>query len=512
MQIRNRFRIPLAALVVAGLTGSIGLLAGFNDRHRVQSVPRVWTDAAMHDWELPLADASRSPRPVSEDYYYKLPERVVYRTYPVYHPDYEPPGYRQWLEQQEPEIVLDESKLVTQADYIKAGALLFDYPIDTLGAIISAEDVRDPAFYAYSGMQITKEGILPFARWVVPEKGKVYLGNLSCGMCHTRVMPDGQVVQGAQGNWPGDKAFTYSLRNAPEEAIRGVTRVLFGSPWTPHDVHGKLINGPIQQIIDAYNAVPSGAFGRQGTSILYPPQVPDLIGVKNRRYLDHGGLAQHRGIEDMMRYIAMNQALDFMNLYGDYHPLGLSEQRREVVPPPQFPGTYSRHSDKQLYALASFVYSLTLPANPNKPSALSERGKRIFAEQGCVTCHTPPLFTNNMLTPANGFTIPEEHYNKYDLFDISVGTDPGYTLHTRRGTGYYKVPSLLGVWYRGPFFHDASLASLEDVLDPARLRDDYVPTGFKGAGVTHRPVKGHVFGMDLNANDKRALIAYLKTL
>jgi hypothetical protein len=45
-------------------------------------------------------------------------------------------------------------------------------------------------------------------------------------------------------------------------------------------------------------------------------------------------------------------------------------------------------------------------------------------------------------------------------------------METRRGTGYYKVPSLRGVWYRGPFEHNGSVATLEDWFDPSRLRDD----------------------------------------
>jgi hypothetical protein len=39
-----------------------------------------------------------------------------------------------------------------------------------------------------------------------------------------------------------------------------------------------------------------------------------------------------------------------------------------------------------------------------------------------------------------------------------------------------------------------------------------VPTGFKGYGVKTRAVKGHEFGLELSAEDKRALIAFLKTL
>lgn len=53
---------------------------------------------------------------------------------------------------------------------------------------------------------------------------------------------------------------------------------------------------------------------------------------------------------------------------------------------------------------------------------------------------------------------------------------------------------------------------LEDWFDPRRLQDDYVPTGFKGAGVTARPVKGHRFGLGLSASDRQALILFLKTL
>jgi hypothetical protein len=96
---------------------------------------------------------------------------------------------------------------------------------------------------------------------------------------------------------------------------------------------------------------------------------------------------------------------------------------------------------------------------------------------------------------------------------IVVGTDPTLALKTRRGTGYYKVPSLKGVWYRGPLEHSGSVATLEDWFDPRRLRDDYVPTGFKGGGgVKTRAVKGHEFGLKLSAEDRKALIAFLKTL
>jgi hypothetical protein len=111
-----------------------------------------------------------------------------------------------------------------------------------------------------------------------------------------------------------------------------------------------------------------------------------------------------------------------------------------------------------------------------------------------------------------GFKPPPDHASKYDILSISVGTDPNLALKTRRGTGYYKIPSLRGVWYRGPFEHSGSVMTLEDWFDPRRLREDYVPTGFKGYRVKTRAVKGHEFGLRLSPDDKQALIAFLKTL
>jgi hypothetical protein len=112
----------------------------------------------------------------------------------------------------------------------------------------------------------------------------------------------------------------------------------------------------------------------------------------------------------------------------------------------------------------------------------------------------------------DGFNVPADHLKKYEILPLSVGTDPALALKTRRGTGYYKTPSLKGLWYRSPLEHNGSVATLEDWFDPRRLRDDYAPTGFRGAGVKTRAVKGHAYGLYLSAADRQALIAFLKTL
>ena len=118
----------------------------------------------------------------------------------------------------------------------------------------------------------------------------------------------------------------------------------------------------------------------------------------------------------------------------------------------------------------------------------------------------------NSYRSLDGFEVPEDHRQRYDILWSSIGTDPRLALQTRRGTGHDKVPSLKGVWYRGPFEHNGSVATLEDWFDARRLRDDYVPTGFKGTGVKGRAIKGHPFGLELSPADRQALISFLKTL
>ena len=122
--------------------------------------------------------------------------------------------------------------------------------------------------------------------------------------------------------------------------------------------------------------------------------------------------------------------------------------------------------------------------------------------------HSAAVYSNK-LTPATGFRIPDDLRRTENILDFSVGTDPVLAMQTRRGTGFYKVPSLRGVWFRNGFSHGGNADTLEEWFDPARLKEGYVPKGY------HRgpsPILGHEFGLKLAPNDKQALIAFLKTL
>ena len=473
---------------------SVGALAQYFH----PDIPRAWDDHEVADFELPLVQPDRSPRYLSAAEYYALEVMPIYRGYSVYAPGSEPAGYMDALKHKEPEIVFDPAKLSTEDDWIRAGEIVFraarEYqPVDT-GIAVNTDLVRSLR------IPVTREGLRPFFQYVVRKKGVVELGIISCAGCHTRVMPDGTAVEGAQGNFPFAQRDALQRINDkrphPDARALRLERILYAAPWVERadDLYATTSAEQIRRL----KATQPGVIAREGTSSAYPVHVPSLIGIKDRRYLDATGLTRHRSIADLMRYAIVNQGfVDGVQVtahYGDFQPVNRTQRR---------------YSDEQLYALALYLYSLKPPTNPNPFDENARRGQRIFQQQGCPGCHTPPLYTNNRLTPAQGFQIPDLLRKTDQILDISVGTDPSLAMRTRRGTGFYKVPSLRGVWYRNAFGHMGQAETLEEWFNPARLNSDFVPGGFHlGPG----PMKGHEFGLKLSLEDRQSLIAFLKTL
>jgi hypothetical protein len=304
-------------------------------------------------------------------------------------------------------------------------------------------------------------------------------------------------------DFPNDAETLKRLREMTPEQVKRRQEsawMLYGAPWVQSKE--EFVAGLTkEEMVRQQEMERPGVLARQGTSGSHPPHIPSLIGIKDRRYLDSTGLVRHRTIGDLARYAVTNQGLDTLAHYGDFQPSPKATPFSSAI------GT--RYSDEQLYALGLYLYSLEPPKNPNQVDALAKRGQKVFTQQGCAGCHTPPLYTNNKLTPALGFQVTEEMRKRDDILDVCVGTDATLALKTRRGTGFYKVPSLRGVWYRNAFGHGGWVDTLEEWFDPARLKGDYVP---KSTPMNPGPVKGHEFGLRLKAEDRQALIAFLKTL
>jgi len=119
------------------------------------AIPRAWDERALADLQVPLVEASRSPRDISAGDYYRIPVRPIYKTYPKYRPDREPSGYQERLKRQEPVVLWDDRghrpKLVTEADWIAAGEMVFNAPILFSPHTANAAEMRASAGVEASG-------------------------------------------------------------------------------------------------------------------------------------------------------------------------------------------------------------------------------------------------------------------------------------------------------------------------------------------------------------------------
>ena len=275
---------------------------------------------------------------------------------------------------------------------------------------------------------------------------------------------------------------------------------MWSVPWAPDERIESRRNADDREL-QALAAGDPGVFNRPHGSPFYATKIPDLHILRYSRYLDATGTHRLRGPEDAARYAAFITGADPMD-FGPHRILTDAQRRVRF-----------RYADEVLYAIGIYLMSLEPAKNPNPAAAdMLARGEQVFRREGCVNCHVPPNYTSGKLTRAQGWEPPANHPNRDDIAAVSVGTDPGLALKTRKGTGLYKIPSLRGVWYRPRLLHDASVTSLEEMFDAARLSPDYEPKGWNPPGVTRRAVPGHTFGLSLNAEDRRALLAFLRSL
>ena len=264
-------------------------------RAQSQAIPKVWAEAQARSFRLPLAGLGGPPQLLSEREYYALPE-VNLKTYPVYTPDKEPAGYMDWLNQQEPQPLVDISKLKTEADWIAAGREVF-YGRE-LPRFSGSEDnlklIRDPRVLDAYRLQTTADGVLLGLRYVVRAKGKVELGTDTCAMCHVHVMPDGKVIEGPAnvhtpfGPLMGDLTRRYASISSQllEERRRKHMREDYRVPFLKDDPNLPVADLPAEEIARLYDANPLGVHARTNTSLLYPVKIANLIGLRDIKYFD----------------------------------------------------------------------------------------------------------------------------------------------------------------------------------------------------------------------------------
>ena len=511
--------VAFVATLTAGLVG-LPSLARIQDSPDTR-VPRIWDDTALQDWATPVAGLNVRPSHYSSAEYYAVPADNL-ATYPVYRPDREPAGYWENLQKRAPQPLVDVSAIRTDTDWIAAGKRAFE-TMDSL--LVRTDDpqlialLRDPA--SFEGKFTLPDGSVVGPRWVVTSRG-LMVSITACANCHVNRDPDRGVVFGGPGS-RADGGQAIVLNTYPLLGAQGTGRRLrlfytgdpvpvgmwreFTTPWSPDERVERfktMSAAELQQLSGANQlgrAFGGGVFARTNGSPYYGTKIMDLQNLKYSRYVDATGTHRLRGPEDIARYAALVTGADRME-FGPHRILAEAQQRVRY-----------RYADEVLYAIGKYLISLEPPKNPS-PGApdLIKRGEGVFNSQGCVNCHVPPAYTSGKLTLAQGWQPDANHPNREDVVLTSVGTDPGLALRTRKGTGFYKIPSLRGVWYRPLLLHDGAVASLEEMFDPARLDADYEPKGWNPPGTDKRAIPGHMFGLRLDAQEKAALLAFLRSL
>lgn len=129
----------------------------------------------------------------------------------------------------------------------------------------------------------------------------------------------------------------------------------------------------------------------------------------------------------------------------------------------------------------------------NNKSALTEseiRGMNIFfgEKAECFHCHT-------------GFNFTDQTFQNNGIY--AEYADPGRARITSRtlDVGKFKVPSLRNLSYTGPYMHDGSISTLEDVLQH-----------YMSGGKNHPNQSPMIRSFSLTEEEQKDLIAFLKTL
>lgn len=126
-------------------------------------------------------------------------------------------------------------------------------------------------------------------------------------------------------------------------------------------------------------------------------------------------------------------------------------------------------------------------------SADQKRGYELFmGKAGCVVCHTPPLFTNRGF---HNVGIGMDQPNP----DIGAAGEKAF--HDPKMTGYFKTPTLREVAVTAPYFHDGSVASLEQAV---RI--------MVGGGKDNPHKSPELVKRDLSDGEIAQLVAFLQTL
>lgn len=237
-----------------------------------------------------------------------------------------------------------------------------------------------------------------------------------------------------------------------------------------------------------------------------------------------------------------------------YHWDGLSTSLREVVQSSALGDGASRRWVERDYAkwdetdprrmsslrrVFNYIGSLKAPKYPlpiDRP--LAAAGEPVYQAQ-CAECHEPGGRRFGSVIPLDEIGTDRHRLDMWttpaaDAYH-AYGNEYSWKFSKFRKTnGYTSVP-LDGVWLTAPYLHNGSVPTLADLLEPVERRPaqfwrgldlfDAVHVGFVSDSDEARRIgtpfdvskpgnsnAGHTYGVALSADEKKALVEYMKTL
>lgn len=183
--------------------------------------------------------------------------------------------------------------------------------------------------------------------------------------------------------------------------------------------------------------------------------------------------------------------------------------------------------DRAAQAIAAYERTLVSADSPydrfvaGDPSALDDAQKRglwLFDSLGCAACHSGPNFSGaSLVGPRN----PYARLNTARLpaaQAAALSADKGRAA-ADQSTGVWRVPSLRNVALTAPYFHDGSLATLDEavrVMAVTQLGAVIAEDGDGASETTWWDARsaaiGHFAGKRLSRRDVADLVAFLHAL
>lgn len=167
-------------------------------------------------------------------------------------------------------------------------------------------------------------------------------------------------------------------------------------------------------------------------------------------------------------------------------------------------------------------------ASALSPSAQAGRSLFYSDEVGCFECHSGKTAQNEVVFFTSNFdfegrSLPHIQFDNTGLYNLTVNGQDGWYPAPNTGIyavtgrpvdmGKFKVPDLRNVAVTGPYMHDGSIATLDEVIDHYAAGGRTIETGpYAGVGSANPYKSRLVDGFTLTAEQRTALLDYLAAL